>query len=361
MQPLRTPRRLRLIRAGLVSLAAVAAGAGCAPGPGLRPEPDRMSPLVTATGGQAGVRDLRPAFRAQVCARLRGTDDPPCDAVLTRMGGEGPVEEAPFPGVYEQSRRYRIGIVPGFFAECLDDAYRPFAAAQRDLQSQGFEVVYLRTTGRGSVATNGEMLARQLSALPDDPRPFILFGYSKGMPDLLEMLVRFPDAARRVAAVVGVAGAVYGSPLAERYEALWKATLMSLPLGNCAAGEGEGVHDMRKDVRVAWWKAHGGEIRTPMYSIVGLPERKRVSPIMAAIHSQLSDIDPRNDAQVLWTEAVGVPGALLGYVNADHWALAMRLSEAFPTLADSFVDDLPRGAMLGAAIAVVVRDLEAMR
>ena len=52
-----------------------------------------------------------------------------------------------------------------------------------------------------------------------------------------------------------------------------------------------------------------------------------------------------------------MPGALLGYVNADHWALAMRLSQAFPILASSFVDDVPRGAILGASIAVVARDL----
>jgi hypothetical protein len=35
----------------------------------------------------------------------------------------------------------------------------------------------------------------------------------------------------------------------------------------------------------------------------------------------------------------------------------MRLSQAFPVLASSFVDDVPRGAMLGAAIAVIARDL----
>ncbi len=347
-------------RYAAVLIAAAAVAAGCAAGPGLGPEPERMSPLVTATAGQAGVRDLRPAFRAATCARLSATDMP-CDHVLTRMGGEGPADMAPFPGVYEQIRRYRIGIVPGFLAECIDDAYRPFAAAEKELVAQGFEVTYLRTTGRGSVATNAGMLATQVAALGDDPRPLILFAYSKGMPDVLDMLVRFPDAARRVAAVVGVAGAVYGSPLAERYETLWRDTLMRLPLGNCAADEGEGVRDMRRDVRVSWWKAHGRELRTPLYAIVGLPERERVSPIMAAIHAELSGIDPRNDAQILWSEAVPVPGALLGYVNADHWALAMRLSEAFPTLADQFVDDLPRGAMLGAAIAVVVRDLDAMR
>jgi 5,10-methenyltetrahydromethanopterin hydrogenase len=55
---------------------------------------------------------------------------------------------------------------------------------------------------------------------------------------------------------------------------------------------------------------------------------------------------------------VAVPGALLGYLNADHWALAMRLSQVFPALSSQFIDDVPHGAILAAAIAVVARDLQ---
>jgi len=332
--------------------------AGCASGPPLQPEGHRLSPLVTATADQAGVRDLRAGYRTALCDRLASGAERGCDKVLTRMGAEPPADGAPFPTIEAQARRYRIGIVPGFFAECLDDDARPFEAAMKELRAQGFEVVYLPTTGRGSVATNGEMLAREVAALPDDPRPLLLFGYSKGMPDALDMVVRFPEAGRRVAALIGVGGASYGSPLADRYEGLWRATLMEMPIGNCAAGKGEGVHDLRRDVRVAWWTAHGREVKVPMYSIVGLPEKDRISPIMASSHEELSDIDARNDGQLVWTEAVAVPGALLGYVNADHWALAMRLSQVFPALSSQFIDDVPHGAILAAAIAVVARDLQ---
>ena len=332
----------------------------CASGPPLQPEGHRLAPLVTATAQQAGVRDLRGDFRAALCERLAGAERG-CDRVLTRMGAEPAPDGAPFPPVEAQARRYRIGIVPGFLAGCLDDDARPFAVAAKELRAQGFEVVYLPTTGRGSVATNAEMLAREIAALPDDPRPLVLFGYSKGMPDALDLVARFPEAQGRIAALVGVGAASLGSPLADRYEDVWRSTLMNLPFGSCAAGKGEGVHDLRRDVRVAWWVEHGRQVRVPMYSIVGLPEADRISPIMAAAHAQLSDVDARNDCQVIWTDAVAVPGALLGYVNADHWALAMRLSQAFPLLAGSFVDDVPRGAMLGAAMAVVVRDLERAR
>jgi hypothetical protein len=202
--------------------------------------------------------------------------------------------------------------VPGFLAGCLDDDARPFAVAAKELRAQGFEVVYLPTTGRGSVATNAEMLAREIAALPDDPRPLVLFAYSKGMPDALDLVARFPEAQRRIAALVGVGAASLGSPLADRYEDLWRATVMNLPFGSCAAGKWEGVHDLRRDVRVAWWVEHGREVQVPMYSIVGLPEADRISPIMAAAHAQLLDVDARNDCQVIWADAVAVPGALLG-------------------------------------------------
>jgi len=332
--------------------------AGCAAGPGLRPEADRMSPLVTAPGGQAGLRDLRAGFRTALCTQLAGAPGRTCDQVITRMGGEPLPDDRPFPAPSVIASRYRIGIVPGFLAECFDDEARPFAAEEKALRAKGFEVVYLKTTGRGRVDVNAWVVSQQIAALPPDPRPFLLVGYSKGMPEALDMVVKYPAARAQVAAIVGVAGAVLGSPLVDRYEEVYQDMLMGLPFGKCAADTGEGVHDLRRDVRVAWWLKHGQQITVPMYSLVALPERERVSPVMAGTHAQLSRIDPRNDGQLLWTDAVAVPGALVGYVNADHWAMAMRLSVAFPALAGSFIDDVPRGAMLDAAIAVVARDLE---
>jgi hypothetical protein len=330
----------------------------CAAKP-LRPEAERLAPFVTAPVAAAGVRDLRPAFRSALCAELASDAAHPCEKVLTRMGGEAPGDGRPFPSAADVARKYRIAFVPGFFAECLEDDARPFAAAAVELRSRGFEVVYLPVTGRGSVATNAELLAQEIAALPDDPRPLLVFAYSKGLPDVLDFAVRHPEASRRIAAVVGMAGAVNGSPLADRYEDLWRATMMSLSIGKCSAGSGEGVHDLRRDVRMAWWAAHRAEVHLPVYSLVALPDRDRVSPSLTAAHVQLEDVDARNDGQVIWTDAVAAPGALLGYVNADHWAMAMKLSQAFPALASQFVDDVPRGALLQAAIFVVARDLAA--
>lgn len=338
-----------------VLLAALLAGCAAAP---LRPEAERLPPLVTTTVEQAAVRDLRADYRQALCAQLAGVPGRTCDQVLTRMGGEAAPDARPFPSVAELTRRYRIAIVPGILAGCLGAEDRPFAAAAKELRARGFEVDDLPTAGRGSVAANAELLAREIAALPDDPRPLLVFAYSKGLADLLTLVVNSPPARGRIAAVVAVAGAVNGSELAERYEATYRAMLMELPFGECEAGTGEEVHDLRRDVRVGWWRAHWKEIGLPIYSIVALPDRDRVSPSLAPMHAQLADIDLHNDGQLLWTDAVAVPGALLGYVNADHWAIAMQLSLAFPILASAFVDDVPRAALLAAAIEVVARDLQ---
>jgi hypothetical protein len=342
-----------------VGLLAISLLVGCA-APPARPSADRLPPLLLTTHDQAGVRDLRGAFRSALCAQLGAAPTRPCDDVLTRVFGEtdGDAAAPPTKANARPMASFRIAIVPGFFAECLPPEVRPFADAIKILRDQGFEVVDLQVGGRGSVAANAARLAREVAALPDDARPLIVFGYSKGLPDALELVAQYPEARRHIAAIVGVAGAANGSPLVEHFEGLYRATLERLPFDSCAAGDGEELHDLRRDVRMTWWQTHRQRIGVPLYSIVALPQPAQVSPILSSSHTALARIDPYNDGQLLWSDAVTAPGALLGYVNADHWAIAMRLSHALPLLGPLFRDDVPRAALLRAAIEVVALDLE---
>ena len=69
--------------------------------------------------------------------------------------------------------------------------------------------------------------------------------------------------------------------------------------------------------------------------------------------AQLAHFDVNNDGQLAANDAI-VPGsALLGYVNADHWAIAIALSRQLPLLRGLFVDDVPRAALALAAITVI--------
>ncbi len=64
----------------------------------------------------------------------------------------------------------------------------------------------------------------------------MLVGYSKGVPDILEAVVAYPEIRQKVAAVVSVAGTVNGSPLADQVEKPYQELLKKSPLPNALQG-----------------------------------------------------------------------------------------------------------------------------
>jgi hypothetical protein len=311
---------------------------------------------VLATTEDAGVRDLRAPYRAATCARLP-PGGPACDDLLPRLPGEGPGivpnAEADLP------QRYRIAFVPGLFSECFDRVARPFGDAQRALREEGFVVDYFQVSGRGTTAENAKRLADHFASLDGDARPIILFAYSKGLPDALEFVVRYPEAATRIAAIVSVAGAANGSPLADQLHAAYRDWAAGFPLPGCTAGSGDEIRDLRRDVRLEWWRANRSALKTPVFALVAAPRPDRVSPGTRATYDRLAAIDPRNDGKLLAQDQV-VPGQyLLAYANADHWAVALPLDEALPGFSFLFRDGVPRPALVRAAIDVVAATLAA--
>jgi hypothetical protein len=312
---------------------------------------------VLVTAEAAGIRDLRASYRAAVCTQLPD-GRPSCDEVLLRLPGESP-PAAPKPPTGDLPKRYRIAFVPGFFSECFDRYARPFSDAQRALEAEGFEVDYVRVPGRGTAAANAKTLADRIAALDSDPRPIILFAHSKGLPDTLEMLVQYPKEGSRVAAVVSFAGAANGSPLADDLLGPYRELGATFPLPGCDAGTGDEIHDLRRDVRLEWWRKHQRELKAPIFALVAAPRPDKVSPGTRTTYNRLALVDARNDGKLLWQDQLVAGGYLLGYANADHWAIAIPVSEALPYIAFMFRDGAPRPAFVRAAIEVVAATLEA--
>ena len=99
----------------------------------------------------------------------------------------------------------------------------------------------------------------------------------------------------------------------------------------------------------------------PTYSVVTLPQPERISSILGGSAKKLSMIDGRNDSQVIFYDQV-IPGSsLLGYVNADHWAIAVPIARAHTTIASMFVTEnaYPREALVEAVLRFVEEDLAA--
>ena len=315
---------------------------------------DVIPPSTLAAIRDAGVRDLRGAYRAAVCGRIM-SNAPACEDVLLRLAGElsatalSPAEDA--------TKRYRIAFVPGLFSECFEQFARPFADVQRNLRTAGFTVDYYQVPGRGAVAQNAVRLAEHVLDADSDPRLIIIFAHSKGLVDVLEFVVRFPLAARRVAAIVAVAGTAYGSPLADDLYAIYRDWGATFPLPRCAKGTGEEVNDLRRDVRVQWWEEHGEAVTIPIFALVAAPRPDRVSPALRAAYRHLAQVDPRNDGKLLWQDQLPPRSYLLGYANADHWSVAIPLAQELPGLAFLFRDEVPRTAFVESAIEVVAQTL----
>jgi hypothetical protein len=315
-----------------------------------------MPPAMLVTTGAAGVRDLRAPYRAAVCARLASAAD--CDAVLLRLPGEAAAAPQAAPP-HALASRYRIVFVPGFFSECFDGIVRPFVDVERDLRAEGFTTDYYTVSGRGTAAANADRLAARIAAQSDDPRPLIVVAYSKGLVDVLELAVRHPAAAQRIAAVVSVAGAANGSPLAARLHAVYRDWVAAFPLPGCDPGNGDEIHDLRRDVRLEWWRRYGASLSLPVFALVGAPLPDQVSPGMRASYRRLAQVDARNDGKLLAQDQLVAGGYLLGYANADHWAIAIPVAAELPAVSFVFRDQVPRSALIRAALDVVGATLDA--
>jgi hypothetical protein len=76
-------------------------------------------------------------------------------------------------------------------------------------------------------------------------------------------------------------------------------------------------------------------------------------------YKKLSKVDARNDSQVLFYDQIIPASTLIGFVNADHWALAVPIARTHSTLGSIFVDQnsFPREALLEAVMRFVEEEL----
>jgi len=358
------PRRTGVAgRAGALACAGLML-AGCASKP-LVPYSADTPPLVLVPAANAGVRDARGRFREIYCAVLNARqqdlpDHRPCEDALTRVGTEPagtgkPVDLGP-------SRRHLLAmIVPGIGYECFEPWLDPPGTVATHVRKFGYDAVLLRVDALSGSAHNARQVRDAVLGLPAGPDgPYVvLIGYSKGAPDILEAVAGYPEISSRVVAVVSAAGAVGGSPLANDAEQYQANLLQHFPGSKCEAGDGRGVESLRPAVRKAWLADHALPGWPRYYSLVTFPAPDRISSILQSSYEKLARIDARNDSQMIFYDQI-VPGsALVGYVNADHWALAVPVARSRPTIGAMFVtrNAYPREALTEALLRFIEEDL----
>ncbi len=352
----------------LLASAAAAVLGGCA-APPLMPYSADTAPLILLPAAQVGVQDQRGRFREIFCAVLEARkaelpDYRPCDEALTRVGtepaGSGrPVALAPSSG------RLVAAVVRGFGWDCIENWLEAPETTRKHLGAQGFELMELPVEGLSSSARNARLIRDAIMSRPAEPGPprLVLIGYSKGAADILEAIVAYPELRSRVAAIVSAAGVVSGSPLANDAEQYQADLLRHFPKATCTSGDGGAVASLRPAVRQAWLAAHPLPNEVRYYSLATFPQPERMSSLLKGSYDKLAQVDSRNDSQVIFYNQI-IPGStLLGFVNADHWALAVPIARKKGTMATMFVDQnaYPREAMREAVLRFIEEDLGVAR
>jgi len=361
-------RALRRASTLFETLALILAISACATKP-LIPFSTDTPPLVLVPASQAGVLDQRARFREIYCAVLEAhghelPDYRPCDDALTRVGAEAagtgkPVDLGP------SRQRLVAAIVAGVGYECFESWLNPAGSVALHLREFGYDAMLLPVDALSSSAHNARQIRDEVMAMPAGsgaPR-LVLIGYSKGAPDILEALVEYPEMRSRVAAMVSAAGAVGGSPLANDADQSQAEWLQYFPGATCTEGDGGAVESLRPATRKAWLAEHPLPLGPRYYSIVTFPLPERISSILKGSYEKLARIDARNDSQMIFYDQV-VPGStLLGYVNADHWAIAVPVARTHATIGSIFVTEnaYPREALAEAILRFIEEDLASSR
>jgi hypothetical protein len=309
------------------------------------------------------VLDRRTEFAAIFCAELETggvalPDYMPCDQALSPLA---PLPKKGLPAAHTHPSPTPVvaALVPGIGYACVAKWLHPDDGARDRIRSRGSDLIRFTVDAFSGSKNNAVQVRDAILALPPSTPPLVLIGYSKGTPDVLEAIVRFPELLPRVVAVVSISGAVGGSPIADDHSERTVELLRHFPGAQCDGGDGLAIDSLKPSVRRAWLESHALPPELRYYSVVTLPAADRISRVMKPTWRKLAKLDPLNDGQVLYRDQI-IPGsALLAFLNADHWASVMPINRSHPVESRLFVDanGYPREVLLDAILMFVQQDL----
>jgi len=310
----------------------------------------------------SGIEDGRASFASVFCDLLHSSSEPehagaPCTDFLhldTEWDASGAGARI------DPARPMKLIFVSGFLGDCLARYTTVFEDARALLRQQGLDEELLLLPGRASSAHNAALVADRLRAsdIRDGP-PVVLVGYSKGVADILEALALLSDEIDHLAAVVSIAGVVNGTPLADDQSNFMRGMIDRLPLGGCpaSASDEDAISSMTYVHRQAWLSRHPLPAGPQYYSIAAFGSLDEMSTVNRRSWRMLSQIDGRNDGQIIYQDALLPGSTLLAFVRSDHLAVALPIHPDDGMLANRALNrnDYPRTELLEALVITVQR------
>jgi pimeloyl-ACP methyl ester carboxylesterase len=320
-----------------------------------------MSTTAAYPGGTIPASlDGRTRYREILCHLVEAGPEAAsnCDNLMWRLQDEFPTA-TPARILPSLHTGLRIFVVSGAFSDCREPATVPFEEEIARLTAQGTQIAPMMVSGRSGTAHNARQIADVLRSAGLEPAErVVLVGYSKGTIDILEFLATYPELAQSVVAVVSIAGAVKGSPLADDVDWWYRTFLDEAFAGTCDPGDGQVLHSLRPATRQAWFESHTLPGHVSYYSLAAFTTEEHLSRGLKPTWRALARHDRRNDGQVTARDAV-IPGStLLGFVNADHWDVAISVERQLPRLSSrDSTRQLARSELLHAALLYVSESL----
>ena len=326
-----------------------------------------LEPLSFEPGNAYNVTDGRARFREIFCAANEDhgeslPDYMPCEDALVRFDDE-PEPTGILVDLGPSSTNLVGKMVPGLAYSCVKRWLDHDNSAPNHVATLGYETGFIQVEGIASSETNADLIAEYVAGLgPNyDERPLVLFGYSKGVPDIFAFLVQYPELTHRVAAVVSYAGAVWGSPLADEADEKQLRWLTLIPGAECEKKDSKALETLSPANRDAWFAEHTLPEHVRYYSVVSFPDPDNISNGLQHSHKKLGALkDGRNDSQLVFYDQV-IPGStILGFFNADHWAMSVPIARQHEVSQAIFADqnDFPREIALEAILRFIEEDLE---
>ncbi len=324
---------------------------------------DTPAQILTYTGAPP-MYNQRLRFREIFCGLVNVNSEAQqrqikCEDYLWRLNDEKEVGRLSKP-IPMHDFSLRIILVTGAFAECFPDMGKPYQDAAVGLEKLGYRIDTIVVSGRSSSSYNAAMIAKAINGMEyRATERVILLGYSKGATDILHFLVDYPELAKKVTAVLSVAGVINGTPLADKFAETYAHWLKKASVKKCEPGDGGVLESLKRSVQFPWLAVNPLPRNVKYYSIVAFANRENLQPGLLLTYDLLRKIDPRNDGQVIFYDQI-IPGSsLLGYINLDHWAIAVPVKERMASAGWAAASNHPhvRALLFEAMILFLVENL----